>query len=1175
MRFWLITAVLSFALCAPALHAQSLVAETEPLTPEEQLATFHLPPGFEIQLVASEPDIHKPMNMKFDADGRLWVTHSLEYPYAATDDAAARDAITVFSDMGADGRAKTVRRFAEQLNIPIGLLPLGDREALAWSIPNIYRLRDEDGDGVAEQKSVVFGPFGIVDTHGNQNSFTRWLDGWVYANHGFNNDSRVKIGGVGDEVLHMNSGNTYRFRPDGSAIEQYSWGQVNPFGLSFDRLGNLYSADCHSSAVSLLLREGYYESFGKPHDGLGFAPTITTADHGGTGIAGVVYASLPEFPAKYRDVLFVGNVITNRIHCDRLEWRGSTPVVAKIEDFLTCDDPWFRPVDIQPGPDGALYVADFYNCIIGHYEVPLTHPKRDRERGRIWRIVYTGKGEGRSELVGAEPVKDVSKLTAEGLFELLAHPNMTVRTSATNYLCDKFPQEASALAASCLPQFTTRSSRDEAASVRDSEVDQACCAVWLLHRTSSISREQARAILVLENAATLQVHVVKSLGEAGEWAPWHFDVVRAALAHADPFVRRAAAESLAKHPSIENLAPLLEAFSSTDAADAQLRHQLRIALRDQLRDAVGDELATLALSAENKRQLVEFAAAAPTGPAATLIVDEALAGRVDDALLMKALPAAANHLDAERVESLVRHVEARLPRNLPQRWAAFRALAKGLAGRQLELTPQLRAALVEIARSTLAGEADLEWYIAPLADNQTPASLWGVQDRPCGSEGVKRMATSLTGGERAGGVLRSPTFEIPAALNFWMCGHDGLPNKPAREQNFVRLVLEDGSEAIRSYPPRDDVPRRVDWDLHEHAGKRGHVEVVDGLTNLDGFAWLAVSDFEPAAMALPAQSIGEQGAFRNEVIGLAGELKLIEVADAVEQIAASSRESEGVRLSAASAMIMLDAAAAVAPLQSLMSDAGVALPLREQAAQRLAQIDRPEARTALIASLKAAPSSLAVVIAGGLAGRGDAADLLLQEIEAGQASASLLLEPIVVERLKSSGVADVQPRIDALTADLSAADSRLGKLIAERRAAYLAGEFNAEQGRQVFAKSVCASCHRVGEVGSTIGPALDGIGNRGLDRLLEDVLDPSRNVDVAFRMSAVATDDGRVLGGFGLREENGNVLFHDSEGKLVTVPAEEIVDQTQSALSPMPSNVIEQIPEEEFLSLMAFLLSLR
>src|SRR6266446_2238471 len=144
--------------CAGSAHGQPLVAETRPLTPTEQRAKFHLPPGFEIQLVAQEPEIHKPMNMKFDAHGRLWVTHSLEYPFRAKIDEKAHDAISIFSDYTPDGKAQKVQRFAEHLNIPIGVVPLSDTEAVAWSIPNIWRLTDTNGDGVVDQKTVEFGP---------------------------------------------------------------------------------------------------------------------------------------------------------------------------------------------------------------------------------------------------------------------------------------------------------------------------------------------------------------------------------------------------------------------------------------------------------------------------------------------------------------------------------------------------------------------------------------------------------------------------------------------------------------------------------------------------------------------------------------------------------------------------------------------------------------------------------------------------------------------------------------------------------------------------------------------------------------------------------------------------------------------------------------------------------
>src|SRR5204863_838621 len=128
----------------------------------------------------------------------------------------------------------------------------------------------------------------------------------------------------------------------------------------------------------------------------------------------------------------IGNVVTNRINHDRIEWHGSSPKGVELPDFVWSEDNWFRPVDLELGPDGALYVADFYNRIIGHYEVPLTHPGRDRQRGRIWRIVY--KGEGATE---PKPMPDLFALDAAGLVKLLSDDNLQVRTRATNQLADR------------------------------------------------------------------------------------------------------------------------------------------------------------------------------------------------------------------------------------------------------------------------------------------------------------------------------------------------------------------------------------------------------------------------------------------------------------------------------------------------------------------------------------------------------------------------------------------------------------------------------------------------------------------------------------------------------------------------------------------------------------------
>ena len=172
------------------------IADTDPRTPADEVKAFHLPPGFEIQLVASEPDIHKPLNMEFDDRGRLWVTETVEYPFPEKDGKLkGADAVKVLEDFGPDGKARKITTFADKLDIPIGVLPLlsaKPQDALVYSIPSIWRLRDADGDGKADERTVLYTQYGHKDTHGMTGNFTWGFDGWVYACHGFSNESTVK-----------------------------------------------------------------------------------------------------------------------------------------------------------------------------------------------------------------------------------------------------------------------------------------------------------------------------------------------------------------------------------------------------------------------------------------------------------------------------------------------------------------------------------------------------------------------------------------------------------------------------------------------------------------------------------------------------------------------------------------------------------------------------------------------------------------------------------------------------------------------------------------------------------------------------------------------------------------------------------------------------------------------
>ncbi|MBI4622944.1 MAG: hypothetical protein HY736_06915, partial [Verrucomicrobia bacterium] len=343
------------------------------LAPVKQRALFHVPPGFEVQLVAAEPEIQKPLNLNFDAAGRLWVTGTRLYPWPARTDALGEpimsfeknwdanalafratstpptpaergaDTVRVLSDFDPiNGRARKISVFADGLNIPVGVVPLPRRPGakgdtvILHSIPSIWRLEDVDGDGRADTRERLFTEFGFKDTHGMASNFTYWIDGWIYGTHGFANRSEVRDRAGNLTVL--DGGNTYRFRPDGSRFEQWTHGQTNPFGLTFDERGDVYTADSHSKPVYLLVHGGYYEGINKQHDGLGFAPPITLDNHGSSAIAGIACYTATQFPAEYRGNLFNGNPVTRRVNRVRLEWTGSTPKAVRMPDFLTSDD---------------------------------------------------------------------------------------------------------------------------------------------------------------------------------------------------------------------------------------------------------------------------------------------------------------------------------------------------------------------------------------------------------------------------------------------------------------------------------------------------------------------------------------------------------------------------------------------------------------------------------------------------------------------------------------------------------------------------------------------------------------------------------------------------------------------------------------------------------------------
>ena len=542
-----------------------------------------------------------------------------------------------------------------------------------------------------------------------------------------------------------------------------------------------------------------------------------------------------------------------------------------------------------------------------------------------------------------------------------------------------------------------------------------------------------------------------------------------------------------------------------------------------------------------------------------------------------ALPAAAQAIDPARLDELVRYLREKFAENRPRQIQLLRQVCEAFSRRKIPPTEFTIASLVELLGPTIKGDDTSAWTDHQVDGTAASESPWVRQPRRCKDGPADgrhdQLAAQPGAGERLTGVLRSPVFTIPPQLTFWMCGHNGPPNQPDNRKNFARLVLSDGTEAARSYPPRSDVAEEYRWDLSRYAGMSGAIEVVDGDTG-GAYAWIAIARISPEGPQLPDCPILDCQTPRIEAIRLAGALKIAGLADPIVQIA-TSKDDAPLRLAACEALLGLQPAEAIAPLGSLLADSTLATPARQQAAELLGKIDRQGVAPVLLANLKTAPQPVAVTIAAALAARHDGALALLAEIRAGRATAALLREPTVVNQLRRADVPDLDQQVAELTAKLSPADDRIAKLITERRTGFLAVRPDVEAGRAVFGRSVCKSCHKIGEVGAAIGPALDGIGLRGLDRLLEDILDPNRNVDQAFRVVSLETESGQIVSGFNLREEGETVVLYDGTGKLIQLGRDEITSRTPSPLSPMPANVAEIVSEKDFYDLLAFLLSQR
>ncbi len=391
-----------------------------------------VPEGFAVELVAAEPDIINPVAMTFDERGRIWITESLEYPRQSP--GPGRDRVKVLEDTDGDGRADRFTIFAEGLNIPSGIA-VGYGGVWVANAPDILFLRDTDGDGRADQREVVVTGFGRDDTHELPNSLTWGPDGWLYGLNGVFNRSVVEQRGRRFDFTCA----LFRIHPRTREFQLFAQGTSNPWGVAWNTDGSAFVSACVIDHLWHLSETGYYIRQGGPYPPHTWPMhSIVAHKHQKAAYCGIHFFDSDAYPSEYRQRLYMGNIHGGAINVDTLTRDGSTWHGESAPDFLVAHDAWFMPVVQKTGPDGSLYVLDWYDRYHCYQDARRDPDGIDRGKGRLYRVRYRDTPRA--------PRFDLAAESDAALIERLKSPNVYYRDLAQRLLAERArPKPASGL----------------------------------------------------------------------------------------------------------------------------------------------------------------------------------------------------------------------------------------------------------------------------------------------------------------------------------------------------------------------------------------------------------------------------------------------------------------------------------------------------------------------------------------------------------------------------------------------------------------------------------------------------------------------------------------------------------------------------------------------------------
>jgi putative membrane-bound dehydrogenase-like protein len=380
-----------------------------PLSPEESMKLVQVPVGFELQLFASEPDIINPMALAWDDKGRLYAIETTDYPNEVRKE-GGDDKIKILEDTDGDGKADKITVFAEGLNIPTSMVYVNGGILLSMA-PDFVFLKDTDGDDKADIKETIITGWGKSDTHAGPSNLKYGFDNKIWGVLGYSGFN----GEVDGKQLSFSQG-VYRFSPDGTDLEFLGNTSNNTWGLGFTEDFNIFISTAngqHSTYFAMPNKfvkrpinggsvnavHGIDSHYDMPH----LTPFLRQVDwHGSyTAAAGHHFYTARNFPKSYwNSIAFVAEPTGRVLHNAKIESDGSGFKEKNGFNILASSDEWFSPVHAEVGPDGALWIADWYNFIIQHNPTPkgfengegnaYINPLRDSSHGRIYRLIYKG-----------------------------------------------------------------------------------------------------------------------------------------------------------------------------------------------------------------------------------------------------------------------------------------------------------------------------------------------------------------------------------------------------------------------------------------------------------------------------------------------------------------------------------------------------------------------------------------------------------------------------------------------------------------------------------------------------------------------------------------------------------------------------------------------------------------